>query len=254
VGNFTGRKFVVTGAGRGIGATISRRLVGEGATVIGVYHTAAAEAGELEREFPGALKMLQADLADLASISTLAALLQGEGELHGLVNNAGTIDFQEWDGFSAGEWRRVFAVNVDAPVFLTHALRGLFTRDASIVNIASTDGTTGSFASTAYSASEAALLNVTKSLANLLGPFGIRVNAVAPGWINTAMSTDASSAAGDLTPLGRNGTPEEVAAVVQLLLGDEARFVTGASLIVDGGYTNVDAIMKQEYKDLGPRQ
>ena len=68
------------------------------------------------------------------------------------------------------------------------------------------------------------------------------------------MSTDASSAAGDLTPLGRNGTPEEVAAVVQFLLGDEARFVTGASFIVDGGYTNVDAIMKQEYKDLGPRQ
>lgn len=101
------------------GRRFSRRLVGEGATVIGVYHTAAAEAGELEREFPGALKMLQADLADLASISTLAALLQGEGELHGLVNNAGTIDFQEWDGFSAREWRRVFAVNVDAPVFLT---------------------------------------------------------------------------------------------------------------------------------------
>lgn len=68
------------------------------------------------------------------------------------------------------------------------------------------------------------------------------------------MSTDASYAAGDLTPLGRNGTPEEVAAVVQFLLGDEARFMTGASLIVDGGYTNVDAIMKQEYKDLGPRQ
>ena len=76
-------------------------------------------------------------------------------------------------------------------------------------------------ARTAYSASKAALLNVTKSLANLPGPVGIRVNAVAPEWINTVMSTDTSSAAGDLTPLGRNGTPEEVAAVVQFLLGDE---------------------------------
>jgi NAD(P)-dependent dehydrogenase (short-subunit alcohol dehydrogenase family) len=87
-------------------------------------------------------------------------------------------------------------------------------------------------ARTAYSASKAALLNVTKSPANLPGPVGIRVNAVAPEWINAVISTD-TSAAGDLTPLGRNGTPEEVAAVVQLLLGDEARFVTGASLIVD---------------------
>ena len=76
-------------------------------------------------------------------------------------------------------------------------------------------------ARTAYSASKAALLNVTNSLANLPGPVGIRVNAVAPEWINTVMSTDTSSPAGDLTPLGRNGTSEEVAAVVQFLPGDE---------------------------------
>jgi NAD(P)-dependent dehydrogenase (short-subunit alcohol dehydrogenase family) len=101
-----------------------------------------------------------------------------------------------------------------------------------------------------YSASKAALLNVTKSLANLLGPDGIRVNAIAPGWIDTDMSTDASYAAGELTPLRRNGTPDEIAAVVEFLLGDDARFVTGASLVVDGGYTNVDTIMKQEYADL----
>lgn len=248
--NFTGRKFVVTGAGTGIGAGISRRLIGKGATVIGVYNTAVEEAGKFEHEFPGALKMLQADFADPASTNALAERLLDEGELHGLVNNAGTIDFQKWDDFSIDGWRRVFAVNVDAPVFLVHALRKLFTHNASIVNIASTDGMTGSFGSTAYSASKAALLNVTKSLANLLGPDGIRVNAIAPGWINTGMSTDASYAAGELTPLGRNGTPDEIAAVVEFLLGDDARFVTGASLIVDGGYTNVDTVMKQEYADL----
>jgi 3-oxoacyl-[acyl-carrier protein] reductase len=250
VNDFTGKRFVVTGAGRGIGAGISRRLIGKGATVIGVYNTAAAEARKSEDEFSGALKMLRADLADPASTDALAQALLDEGELHGLVNNAGTIDFQEWDGFSIDEWRRVFAVNVDAPVFLVHALRKSFTRNASVVNIASTDGMTGSFGSAAYSASKAALLNVTKSLANLLGPDGIRVNAVAPGWIDTGMSTEASYAAGDLTPLGRNGTPDEIAAVVEFLLGDDARFVTGSSLIVDGGYTNVDTIMRQEYADL----
>jgi NAD(P)-dependent dehydrogenase (short-subunit alcohol dehydrogenase family) len=254
VNNFTGRKFVVTGAGRGIGAGISRRLIGQGATVIGVYNTAAGEASEAEHEFPGALTMVQADLADPASTNALVRRLQDEGELHGLVNNAGTIDFQKWDDFSIDEWRRVFAVNVDAPVFLVHALRKVFTRDASIVNIASTDGMTGSFGSAAYSASKAALLNVTKSLANLLGPDGIRVNAIAPGWIDTAMSTDASYAAGEMTPLGRNGTPDEIAAVAEFLLGDDARFVTGASLIVDGGYTNVDTIMKREYADIDDRE
>jgi NAD(P)-dependent dehydrogenase (short-subunit alcohol dehydrogenase family) len=250
VNNFTGRKFVVTGAGKGIGAGIARRLISKGAGVIGTYNTAVEEARKMEHAFPGALKMLQADLADPASIKALTQVLQGEGELHGLVNNAGAIDFQKWDDFSIGEWRRVFAVNVDAPVFLVHALRRLFTYNASIVNIASTDGMTGSFGSAAYSASKAALLNATRSLANLLGPDGIRVNAIAPGWIDTDMSTDASYAAGDLTPLGRNGTPDEIAAVVEFLLGDDARFVTGASLVVDGGYTNVDTIMKQEYAGL----
>jgi 3-oxoacyl-[acyl-carrier protein] reductase len=248
--DFTGKKYVVTGAGRGIGAEITRRLISKGASVIGTYNTATDEARKLEQEFPGALKMLQADLADPASTSVLAEALLGEGELDGLVNNAATIDFQKWDEFSISEWRKVFAVNVDAPVFLVHALRKSFARNASIVNIASTDGMTGSFGSTAYSASKAALLNVTKSLANLLGPDGIRVNAVAPGWINTGMSTDASYAAGEVTPIGRNGTPGEVGGAVEFLLGDDAQFVTGASLVVDGGYTNVDRIMKQEYVDL----
>jgi NAD(P)-dependent dehydrogenase (short-subunit alcohol dehydrogenase family) len=250
VNNFTGRKFVVTGAGKGIGAGIARRLISRGASVIGTYNTAVEEAREMEHEFPGVLKMLHADLADPASTKALAQVLLGEEELQGLVNNAGTIDFQKWDDFPIGEWRKVFAVNVDAPVFLVHALRNLFSGNASIVNIASTDGMTGSFGSVAYSASKAALLNVTKSLANLLGPDGIRVNAIAPGWIDTDMSTDASYAAGQLTPLGRNGTPGEIAAVVEFLLGDDARFVTGASLVVDGGYTNVDTIMRQEYADL----
>lgn len=248
--SFAGRKFVVTGAGRGIGAGITRRLIGEGADVIGVYNTAAAEAEILEREYPGALTMLQADLADPASTSALVRSLLEEGQLDGLVNNAGAIDFREWDDFSIGEWRCVFAVNVDAPVFLIHSLRSSFTGNASIVNIASTDGMTGSFGSTAYSASKAALLNVTKSLANLLGPAGIRVNAIAPGWIDTGMSTGASAAAGDLTPLGRNGHPDEIAAVAVFLLSNEARFVTGACLTADGGYSNVDPIIRQEYADL----
>jgi NAD(P)-dependent dehydrogenase (short-subunit alcohol dehydrogenase family) len=248
--SFADKRFVITGAGTGIGAIIAQRMIGKGASVIGIYNTAADGARKLEQEFPGALKMIHADLADPESVGGLVGSLLGEGNLDGLVNNAGAIDFRKWEEFSIDEWRKVFAVNVDAPMLLVHALRKSFNGGASIVNIASTDGMTGSFGSTAYSASKAAVLNVTKSLANLLGPDGLRVNAVSPGWINTGMSTDASYAAGELTPLGRNGTPDEVAGVVEFLLGDDSRFVTGTSIIVDGGYANVDTIMKQEYADL----
>ena len=98
----------------------------------------------------------------------------------------------------------------------------------------------------AYSASKAALSNLTKSLANNFAVKGIRVNAICPGWINTGMSTPASYKATHLTPLARNGQPIEIANVVSFLLSDKASFVTGSNLFADGGYTNVDCIMLEE--------
>jgi NAD(P)-dependent dehydrogenase (short-subunit alcohol dehydrogenase family) len=118
----------------------------------------------------------------------------------------------------------------------------------ALVNIASTDGMTGTFASLSYAASKAALINLTKGLGNLYGQKGLRANAVAPGWVNTGMSTAASLAAKDFTPLGRNGLPEDIAHVVAFLLSTSAAYVNGATLIIDGGYTNVDSIMMREAK------
>ena len=154
------------------------------------------------------------------------------------------------DRYSMDEWSNVLEVNVTAPLHLVHGLRGALGAQASVVNIASTDGMTGTFASLAYSASKAALINLTKSLGNVLGPSGIRANAIAPGWVDTGMSTDASYAAGGQTPLGRNGRPAEIADVALFLLGDTSSYVNGSTIIVDGGYTNVDVIMLQELRDL----
>jgi NAD(P)-dependent dehydrogenase (short-subunit alcohol dehydrogenase family) len=119
----------------------------------------------------------------------------------------------------------------------------------SIVNIASTDAYVGSFRSIAYSASKAALLSVTRSLANVLGPHGVRVNAVTPGWVDSGILTDTYGAA-TLTPLGRNGSPGDIANVVAFLLSSEAAFITGASIVADGGYTGVDYFMNKEDQSL----
>ena len=117
-------------------------------------------------------------------------------------------------------------------------LKDNLSKNGAIVNIASTDGMTGSFGGMAYSASKAALINLTKSLGNNFGPKGIRVNAIAPGWINTDMDTEVVEDAPDLTPLGRNGKPEEIAYTALFLASNEASYITGAVLVVDGGMTS----------------
>ena len=243
-----GRKYLVTGASRGIGLAIAERLLSEGAAVIGTFNTSADEARALEQKHP-LLTMKQVDLSERSATRMFVQVL-GDEKLDGIVNNAGIIEFERWDDFTMESWDRVLEVNLNAVLAIASTLGRRLTSGAAIVNVASTDGTVGSFASISYAASKAALLNVTQSLANVLGPQGIRVNAVAPGWVNTGMATDESHEAAALTPLGRNGTPADVADVVVFLLGESSRYITGATLVVDGGYTCVDSIMKQENDSL----
>lgn len=239
--------YVVTGAARGIGRAVAVSLLQDGHTVLGTYNTSEDDAKTLQGEYSN-LRMLQCNLAHRNEVRELGAEIR-KSAVKGLVNNAGDIRFELWKDFSIESWEYVLSVNVTAPVQLVHELTSVFSEGAAVVNVTSTDGNTGSFGSISYSASKAALINVTKSLGNILGPH-VRVNAVAPGWVDTSMSTEASYDAGPLTPLGRNATPEEIASVVRFLLSDAASFVTGATLVADGGYTNVDSIMKREADDL----
>jgi 3-oxoacyl-[acyl-carrier protein] reductase len=237
---------LVTGASRGIGKATAELLLSRGYTVHGTYNQSRAEAEKLEAKYPN-LRFHHADFTDTSSVDKLLSSLASI-PLDGLVNNAGIFEmdgFAEWD---YDLWRAVFEVNLIAPIRLTMGLRDQIISGGSIVNVSSLDGMVGSFHSMAYSASKSALINLTMSLGNNFGRRSVRVNALAPGWINTGMATPESYQAVEITPLGRNGKPEEVACLIAFLLSNEASFINGATIVIDGGFGNVDYIMLQESK------
>jgi 3-oxoacyl-[acyl-carrier protein] reductase len=237
------RTVIVTGASAGIGAGIARRLVSDGYRVVGTYHRGMERIQELAREVPG-LAIAQLDTGSADSIDTFVASLAGQ-EIFALVNNAGIVEFEESGVFDAALWQRVQDVNVQGALRLSLALRPQFSNPAAIVNIASTDAFLGGVDTMAYAASKAALISVTKSLALNLGP-SIRVNAIAPGWIDTDMGTKLPQMAIENTPLGRLGTPADIAGIVAFLVSDDAAYVTGATIVADGGYYCLDPVMKAE--------
>ena len=173
------RVVLVSGASQGIGKAIAIRLLQEGAEVHGTFNTSGSSAEEMLADWPKSLHMHQVDFSNPVGVDSLIEVLS-ETRFDGLVNNAGIF---EMDGFADWDyevWRTVFTVNLDSPLRLTMGLRSQFNSGASIVNVSSLDGLVGSFHSMAYSASKAALISLTKSLANNFGRASIRVNTNRP--------------------------------------------------------------------------
>jgi 3-oxoacyl-[acyl-carrier protein] reductase len=233
---------LVTGVSVGIGRAIARRLAADGYEVHGTYLAHEREAGELAAELP-ALVLHRVDLAASEAVQGLLAELP-EGRLDALVNNAGIALEEPLDAFALETWERTFAINLIAPVALTRALERQL-EGGAVVNVASTDARIGSYSSAAYAASKAALVSATRSLANLLARSQIRVNSVSPGWIDTQMTTLPQLAA-EVAPMQRIGRPEEIADAVAWMLGPESSFMTGSDLVVDGGFGNVEPVLRRE--------
>jgi 3-oxoacyl-[acyl-carrier protein] reductase len=236
---------LVTGVSRGIGKEITCNLIKNGYTVHGTYNQSYKQAKQLKLKYGNKIKLHKVNFCKRNQ--TLKFLNKLESiKFDTVVNNAGMFELENINQFNYQTWDNTLEVNLTTPLLITLTLKRNIKRFGSVVNISSTDAMTGSFASTSYAASKAALLNLTKSLANNLGSLQIRVNCISPGWINTSMATKQSYNAGKLTPLGRNGKAKEVAEVVAFLISNKASFINGTNIVVDGGYTNVDSIMKDE--------
>jgi len=236
---------LVTGAAKGIGRAIALALARDGFQVAVHYRasqTGAEAVAAAIRAAGGAAEAFAADLADPAQADALVkAVEQRLGPVHTLVSNAGILKGTLIALSKFDEWREVMAANLDAAFALTKAVsRGMARRRAGrIVYISSDAGLMGDLMRAAYSASKAGLLGLAKTAARELAASGVTVNAVAPGIIATDMTADIPETRRvkqlAAIPLGRFGAPEDVAAVVRFLASDEAAWITGQTLCVDGG-------------------
>ena len=231
-----GKNALVTGASRGIGRAIAAELAQAGASVVIGYRSGKDEAEELAAEIGG--RAVQADVSDPGEA---ARLVEEAGDLDVLVNNAGLTRDGLLARMSDDDWRVVIETNLSSVFYTCRAVtRSMMKKRAgAIVNVSSIVGVHGNWGQTNYGASKAGIIGFTKSLARELGSRNVRANVVAPGYITTQLTDvlpdEATAAMLQATPLGRPGVPEDVARAVRFLSSDEASFITGEVILVDGG-------------------
>jgi 3-oxoacyl-[acyl-carrier protein] reductase len=231
-----GKTALVTGASRGIGRAIAEELARAGAQVVVAYRSGKDEAEELAAAIGG-----RAVQADVSSADEARRLVDEAGDVDVLVNNAGLTR----DGLLArmpdDDWRTVIETNLSSVFYTCRAVTRpmMKKRRGSIVNISSVVGVHGNWGQTNYAASKAGIIGFTKSLARELGSRNIRANVVAPGYVKTALTDvlpeEATAAMVGNTPLGRVAEPREIAGAVRFLASEDASFITGDVLLVDGG-------------------
>ena len=216
----TGKRIVVTGAARGIGAALAAELRSRGATAI----TADVASGV----------DVTCDVSDAGQVS---ALFAETGDVDGLVNCAALlVSRKAYDKIDLGEWDRMFAVNVRGSFLCARAAAAAMgDRGGSIVNVASETAVTGSHGFVHYVASKGAVISMTRALANELGPRRVRVNCVAPGFTPTPGSEVLGAYDPSRTPLGRVMSPDDLLGTFCYLLSDDSAFVSGQTLLVNGG-------------------
>jgi NAD(P)-dependent dehydrogenase (short-subunit alcohol dehydrogenase family) len=242
-----GKTVVITGGGQGIGEGISQAMLDAGASVVVAQRsplppTLAARPG---------IEWIEADLAEPHSYEAIAAAVdKSHDSVDALVNNAGFMFEQTLEQMQLDDWNRMLAVNLTAPAFLSRALLPLLRAagSASIVNIGSIEGLAANPEHAAYCASKGGVHALTRAMAVDLGKDGIRVNAIAPGWIRSALSDAYIDAQQDpqqaragllkLHPAGRVGEPADVGGLAVYLASDAAAFITGQVIVLDGGRTS----------------
>ena len=240
------KKALVTGASGGIGSAVARALAKEGYMLMLHYYTNKTAAEDLAKEINeagGMAGIIQADLSDVSQAKKMCEEVTKQmGTLDLIVNNAGSahrdliqvLPEEEWDRMINTDLRSIYLVN-------KYVLPAMITRKAGcIINISSVIGVYGASFEAVYSAAKGGMNTLTKSMAKELGPSGIRVNAIAPGCIETpmldAMSDEEKAVLAERAPLGRLGKPEEIADTVVFLASDKASFITGQVIGVDGGF------------------